>query len=231
MAAIKTEKTPGLFGVYLSGIISIWIGGILGFVFMATSPTKAFPSLDAYRAAQAEEDAPRASKPGNAFYIEGPLLRTRSWEAKREQLSAPGPQTVSLSIGELNMWANSRFTAASPPSNLKDAKLLIVPGIPNFAAVEERGFYINLPLSVIILGRSYECMLVAVGTLDTSGFQAESVSFNAAAIPLPSVLGARALESVAQAFQTSEDFGIITQAFERAESVNWGTDGLTFRLR
>lgn len=231
MATIKPEKTPSLFGVYINAAIMICFGGILGFFYLTTFPAQAFANMPAYEAARAEADSPEIPKPGDGFYIEGPILASRSWEAKRRLLNEPGPQAVSLSAGEMNMWMDSHFSAALETPGVKGSNLVVIPGIPNFAVVEGQGFYINLPLSIFIFGTKYECTLTALGSVTSDGFQARSVSLNSAALPLPSILGEQVLVSLAKAFQSTEDYKIVAEAFTRVESITMEPNALVLSLR
>lgn len=231
MASIKAKKAPNLFGVYLVAAIMVWFGGLLGFVYLTTFPTKAFADMREYQAARGQTDSAQAPRPGDQFYIRGPILASRSWESKREALTAAGPQTVSLSAGEMNAWVNARLSTAAPALNAQDSDLVIVPGLPNFAIVQGDGFYINIPLSVFVFGSQHEIKLTAIGSVGKGGFKPASVSLNAAALPLPGILGGQVLRSFAQAFQSTEDYEIVAEALHRSESISMEADALVFSLR
>lgn len=233
MGSLKPEKTPSLFGVYVIAALMAWFGGLLGFAYLTIFPLQSYGRMAEYEAARAEAEAeePYLPKPGNGFYIEGEVLASRSWEQKRERLSASGPQTVSLSAGEMNAWMDARFSSAGPASGAEKSNLVLVPGVPNFAAVEGQGFYVNLPLTVIFFGNQFECVLSALGEVSADGFEAKSVSLNSAAIPWPSVIGDYVLKTLAEAFQSSEDYKIVSGALDRAESVSMEASTLTLELR
>jgi hypothetical protein len=231
MVAKKENKKSGLFGVCLIAPIMVWLGGLAGFLYLTAFPAKPFSSMREYEAARVEADSSELPKPSDAFYIKGPTLASRSWEAKRRSLSETGPQAVTLSAGEINAWMDGRFSSVIPTANAKESKMLVVPGVPNFAVVEERGLYLNLPLTVVLFGSKYDCMLITLGTVSENGFEVSSVSLNGAAIPLPGLVGASILQSLAQAFQSTEDYGIVAAAFERAESVTMESGAVVFRLR
>lgn len=231
MPIAKEKKAPSLFGVYLVAAIMVWLGVVLGFVYLTTFPTKGFANMREYKEARLDKDSPGVPKPDDGFYINGPILASRSWEAKRERLNAEGPQTVSLSAGELNAWVNARLSAALPTLNAKDSNLVVVPGLPNFAVVEKHGFYINLPLTVFIFGSKREYTLTATGSVGKSGFKPDSVSLNRAALPLPGILGKWVLSLLGRSFQSTEDYKIFAQALNRAESISIEADALVFSLR
>jgi hypothetical protein len=231
MVAIKEEKSPSLFGVYLVALVVAWFGGLLGFVYLTTFPLQAHASMSEYEAARAELDTPEIPKPDDGFYIEGAISSAQSWEAKRALLSKPGPQTVTLTEGEMNAWMESRLSVVEPTAGTQDSNLVVVPEIPRFAIVEGRGLYINLPLSVYIFETRYEYVLSALGSVNTGGFEPESVSLNRAALPIPSILGARVMRTLAEAFQSTEDYKILVEALDRAASVSIESDALVFELR
>lgn len=231
MPSVKPEKPPSLLGVYLIGCIMAWFGGLLGFIYLATFSPKAFADMVEYAVAHEEKETPEFSKPGDSFYIKGPILTSRSWETKRALLNESGPQTISLSVGEMNAWMDSRFSAALSSPERKQTNFVVIPGVPNFAVVEEQGFYVNLPLSIVIFGKKYDCVLIALGSVTTGGFEPHSVSLNSAALPLPKIVGSRVLQSLAQAFQSTEDYGIVTRAIERAESIKMERNALVLSLR
>jgi hypothetical protein len=231
MVSVKERKTSNLFGVYLVGAIMVWFGGLLGFAYLTAFPMKAFASIGEYEDARASADSPRLPKPGDGWFISGPILASGSWEAKREALKAEGPQTVSLSAGEMNAWVNARLSATTTPLNKEDSNLVVVPGLPNFAVVEGRGLYINLPLAAYVFGTKREYTLTAIGSVGEGGFKPLSVSLNRAALPFPEILGAQVVQAFAQAFQSTEDYEILAQAFNRAESISVEANTLVFNLR
>lgn len=88
MSSPKPEKIPSLFGGYIIAALMVWCGGLLGFAYLTIFPLQSYGRMVAYDAARAEAEEPHLPKPGNGFYIEGQVLASRSWEQKRERLSA-----------------------------------------------------------------------------------------------------------------------------------------------
>ncbi|TVP75038.1 MAG: hypothetical protein EA353_14640 [Puniceicoccaceae bacterium] len=233
-AALESESSPSLFGVYFFAVWMALIGAILGFVYLATFPAESYASLRHYEralATVAKAGETKFAKPGDAYYISGPFSETRSWEAKRELLNTPGPQTVRLSVGEINTWAAARFRGTESTADAGKSNFLIVPGVPNMAIVSGHGLYLNLPLSISFFGEPQQHVLTAIGDVGPDGYQVHSLSLGNARLPAPDILGAQILGALWQAFQSTEEYAILSQAFERATAVELEGQAVVFTLR
>jgi hypothetical protein len=216
----KTEKSPSILGVYFYAVLIVLFGALLGFAYMMTFPPQAFSSQAEYQASLADSEEPiSAPKPGDAYYIEGPMLRTRSWEAKRELLKAPGGQTVRLSAGEINAWMKAKFRPGLPPTNGEEPSVLIVPGVPNVAITDAGFIYLNLPTTITAYGSTNDFTVSARGVFNAKDLHFEMILVSSAKLPLPDLLGTRLFETLSQSYQSTEEYAIFSEAFARAESV------------
>ncbi len=234
MATVEeNEKQPGVIGFYIYAIIMALFGACLGFAYLATFPAQAFASQAEYEASVAkseEGEEPVFIKPGDAYYIEGPILRSRSWEPKRTQLAAPGPQTVRFSAGEINGWMTAKFRPAAAPTGEDASGLLIVPGVPNVGLVDG-GMYLNLPVNVTAYGASGDYTVSVFGPVDRSGLKVQSIGISSAKVPLPGIIGGQIIDTLSKGYQTTDEYKIIAEAFARADSIAVEVNELVFVLR
>jgi hypothetical protein len=91
--------------------------------------------------------------------------------------------------------------------------------------------YFNLPTTITAYGTTNDFMISARLALDADGLQLQSLSVNSAKVPLPSLLGARILNFLGQAYQSTEDYKILSDALARADSVEVVGQELVFNLR
>jgi hypothetical protein len=178
-----------------------------------------------------DEEAIEPPKPGKAYYIEGPVSRSRSWEPKRNLLAAPGAQTVTMTAGEINAWMAAKFRMAAPPTDEQETDVLILPGVPNVAFAEDGDLYLNLPATISAYGASNDFTISSKCALSATGLRFKNVHISSAKVPFVEQLGARIFEVLAQGYQETEEYGIITQAFARADSVQIKGSALVFELR
>ncbi len=206
-------------------------GGLLGFIYLATFPAEAFSSVEEYEKSIAELEEPIYAKPGDSYYIEGTTVRTRAWEAKRQQLSDGGAQTVSLSAGEINGWMAAKFRVAEPPKSEDEPSVLIQPGIPNVGLVDGEGLFLNVPLTISAYGSSGEYGAYLFGTIEPSGFRIKSMQINCAKIPLPGIFGEQLMNTLSAGYKSTEEYKIIADAFDRVESTSIKDGQLVIVLR
>jgi len=230
--SVSSEKSPSIIGVYFYASLMALLGGLLGFVYLTTFPAQSFATEKEYQTALAdsEEEGPVLPHPGNAYFIEGPVVRSRGWETKRQQFSASGPQTIRLSAGELNGWMDAKFRPGAAPAG-DDSGVLIVPGVPNIAFAEDGTVFLNIPTSVSGYGASNDYTVFARCQINTGGLNFDSVSVSSALVPMPSLLGKKVLEVLAKGYQSTEEYEIVSEAFARAESISVDQGELVFKLR
>lgn len=227
----NAEKPPSNVGVYFYAVLTALFGGLLGFFYLTAFPAQAFASQEEYEASIAELEEPIYSKPGDAYYIEGPILRSRAWEAKRQQLSTAGAKTVSLSAGEINGWMAAKFRVPEPQTGDDAPSILIVPGVPNIGLVDGRGFYLNIPVTITAYGAEGEYALSAFGNLKSSGMEIQSLGISCAKVPLPNLIGKQILNTLSAGYQSTEEYGIVSEALTRVDSVTVEGDQLVIVLR
>jgi hypothetical protein len=233
MSAASSEKSPSIFGVYFFAVLIALFGGLLGFFYMTTFEAQAFSSQAAHAAFVESLEEPIASvKPGDAYYIEGAVLPTRSWEAKRAQLAAPGAQSLAFSTGEINAWMSAKFRpGGAAPGGEGEGSILIVPGVPNVAIGDQGVFYLNLPAKISAYGSTNDFIVSARCSVSADGLQFQSVNVSSAKVPLPNLLGAKILEVLSQGYQATEEYKIIADAFARADSIVAEGNSLAVQLR
>lgn len=229
--SVKSEKSPSVLGFYFYASLMALFGASLGFVYMVNFPAQAFSSQKEYEASLAELEAPiPAPKPGDAYFVEGPVVRTRTWEPKRAQLVAAGPQTVKFSAGEINAWMTAKFRPGSSPAG-EVSSVLIVPGVPNVAITEAGTLYLNLPTTITAYGSSSDFTVSARCVVDASGLQFKTIQVSSAKVPFPNSLGKKIFEILSQSYQSSEEYTILSDAFARANSIELIGGELVFKLR
>ncbi len=228
----KTEKSPSALGAYFYAVLVALFGALLGFVYMTTFPAQAFSSQKDYEASLEDLEEPiPAAKPGDAYYVEGAVLQTRTWEAKRQQLEASGSQKVRLSAGEINSWMAAKFRPGVSPAGDDAPSVLIVPGVPNFAMTEAGTLYLNLPTTITAYGSTNDFTISARCVANETGFDFATIQVSSAKVPLPNLLGRKIIETLSQGYQSTDEYQIISDAFARAESVEVAGGELILNLR
>lgn len=232
MEAANTEQSIAYFGIYLRGMLLALLGGLIGFIYMTSFKAQAFSSEAEHVVSLEETQGPAARpKPGGAYYLVGDVARTRAWQAKREQLAAAGKQTVKFKEGELNAWMSANLIPGAAPAGEDQASVLIIPGLPNLAIATDGLVYFNLPTIISAYGATNDFTISARLVLDADGLQLQALSVNSAKVPLPSLLGAKILRFLGQAYQSTEDYKIVSDSFARADSVEVVGQELVFNLR
>ncbi len=233
MTADSSDKSPSVLGVYFYATLMALFGALLGFAYMATFAAQAFSSQADYEASLAKLEEPiPAPKPGGAYYIEGDVSRTRTWEPKRLQLTAAGAQTVRFTEREINSWMAAKFRPGVASSAEGESDFLIAPGVPNLAITEAGDVYFNVPTTITAYGASDDFTISARCALDSSaGVQFTAVNISSARVPLPSIIGAKIYDVLVQGYKSTEEYKIISEAFARAESIEVVGGELVFKLR
>ncbi|MDA9317201.1 hypothetical protein N9Q19_00160 [Puniceicoccaceae bacterium] len=227
----NVEKPPSDLGVYFYAILTALVGGLLGFFYLTAFPAQTFYSQEEYEASIAELEEPIYSKPSDAYYIKGPVLKTRAWEAKRQQLSASGAKTVRLSAGEINSWMASKFRVPEPQAGDDGPNILILPGVPNVGLVDGRGFYLNLPITITAYGAKGDYSLSAFGNLKPSGMKIKALGIRSAKVPLPNLIGKQILNTLSAGYKSTKEYRIVSEALARIESVEVEGDELVIVLQ
>lgn len=227
----KKENVPTLLGVNLLALLMAYIGAALGFFYLASIPAQAYTEKSSLRDDLSADGNPPYSKPGDAFYFTAPVSRDNSWERRVDELKQPGAREVMITAGEINGWLSAGLGRLAWASNIDDAGIVITPGVPNVAIVEDFGMYINLPFSMSIFGSKQELTLTTVGYPSTRGFVMESVSLGNAKIPAARLLGPTVAKALIKAYRSTEEYQLMRDVIERAQAValEAGAVRLSFR--
>lgn len=230
--SVKKEKSPSLFGVYFYAILMALFGALLGFAYLLTFPAQAFSSQKEYEASLSDLEEPLpAPKPGDAYYVEGPINSSLSWVPKRELLKSSAPQTVRFSAGEINGWVTDRFRPGVPPSGEDETNILVVPGVPNVAITDAGTMYFNLPTTISAYGSKNTFTVSARCVFDGAEIHLKTVQVGSAKLPFPNLLGSRLMAPLAQSFQSTGEYEVISGALARVESIEIVGGELVLKLR
>lgn len=218
--SLKPGKSPSELGLYFYATMMALFGATLGFAYMLSFPAQAFSSQEAYATMLAARAEPiPESKPGDAYYIEGSVLKTRTWELKRAQLTTKGAQTVKFAEGEMNAWLSAKFRPSTTPVGEEKPSILIVPGAPNIAITPSGSLYLNLPTKISCYGSASEFTVSARCSIEPSGLKFEKTQVNNARVPFPNILGSKIFETLLQGYQSTEEYSILSDALARADSI------------
>jgi len=230
-ASLKKKSDPNNFLVFLYGAMMAASGVFLGILYLMSFPLVAYSSLGERERAMEERES-MVPVPGDAFYIEGPVLRSRGWESKREALLEAQSGSVTVTVGEINAWLEDNFRVSAQSGEASDG-LTILPNTPNLGMSESGEIYLNLPCKITGYGLDGEYVLSARVTYAGSqptGLQVHQFQLGGAAIPLPSVLGAKLIRSVMGAYSGSEEYASMNDFWSRLASVEVSEGALVFTL-
>jgi len=222
-AAIKKkEKEPSAFLAYFFAVLMAFIGMILGMMYLFSFPLQAFSSIAEQQESINERDVPGVI-PGDAFYIEGPILRTEAWKRKRELLLSGAESELVITAGEINAWLAAEFNPIKRQGDDSDERsILIVPAQPNVGISENNTLYVNLPAKVTGYGIDDEYVFSAVGHFKEGApakFVVEHLQFGGTAIPLPTLFGSEIVRSLMESYSQFDELETILDAWQRVESV------------
>jgi hypothetical protein len=217
MAAANTKQSIACFGIYFFGMPFALLGALIGFVYMMTFAAQAFSSEAEYVLSLEDTQGPTATpKPGGAYFLVGDVARTRAWKPKRYQLAAADEQTVKFNEGEINTWMTANLCPGAAPAGEDQPCILIIPGLPIVAIATDGLVYFNLSTKITTCGATNDFTISARVVLDADGLQLQAVSVSSAKI----------LRFLAQGYQSTDDYKIVSGSFSRADSVkvvgrNW----------
>ncbi|PXA03970.1 hypothetical protein DDZ13_10050 [Coraliomargarita sinensis] len=217
----KEKSEPSHWPVYLYGAAMAFLGMLLGIIYMMSFPLKGYSSLEE-RKVEMEARESLDPVPGDAFYIEGPTLRSRTWELKRKELIEGTAQTITLSPGEINAWFGANFRSSVPVTEEESSGLTLVPDVPNLGISEEGTLYLNLPSDITGYGLDGDYVLSAQARYSRGTpvkLVVDRLQVGGAAIPLPGQLGAQMVSKVIKGFSAAEEYKVIREAWDRVQSV------------
>lgn len=228
----KEKKEPSVSIALIYAAMMSFFGVIVGMVYLMSLPLQGFSSM-AERAKAREERNSLDPVPTDAFYLEGPVLQTSSWEAKRNRLINGGAGVLEISPGEINAWFASKFQPSSGPPAKNEEGILIVPGQPNVAVSEEGVFFVNLPAQVSGYGMNAEYVLSAIGGYSSGApavFKIDQLKIGSAKMPLPDLLGSQIIDVLTQSYKQTKEYKTILSAWERVDSVEFSGSSLRLKL-
>lgn len=228
----KEKSEDSRLLVFLYAVVMAAFGVFLGMIYLMSFPLEAYSSLKE-RGEALEGRESLDPIPGDAFYIEGPILRTRGWELKREQFINGSAGTIRVSPGEINAWFASNFRAATPSTEKAKSDFTLSPKVPNLGFSEAGTVYLNLPADISVYGIDGHYVLsahVRYAEGAPARLVVEHLRIAGARIPFPRVLGSRIVSRIVKGFSSAEEYILISKAWNRVESVEFGENELLFTL-
>lgn len=222
MSSQKKEKSEaGLVFVGISALMMAGFGAMLGFIYLMSFPLKEFSSMgERVEALEAREST--EAIPGDAFYIEGPILRSSSWENKRQQFLDGNVSTIKVTAGEINAFLERKFRSSAVPVDEDHAGLMIEPEAPNIGISGEKATFLNLPARIKGYGLDGSYVFSAKVRFSRSsppGLSVDRLQIGGAAVPLPGILGKAVVSSIRRAFSSAEEYQVISSAWSVVQSV------------
>lgn len=227
------EKELTIGGILMSAVLMALVGMVLGFAFLVSFPLKVFSSAKD-EADFLEKTEMVAPIPGSIYYFKGPQLRGSGWEQKRGQFLSGEVTSVSMTDGELNSWAAANFRKPSASSVEEEPSVLILPGVPNFFALDSDSFYVSIPTEIVLLGHSDNYIFVAKGHFSeglTVKYVIDELHVNNASIPVVGGIANKVMAILIRAYSGLEEVNSIGTAWERLESVELEANVIRFKLR
>lgn len=216
----KTSETSLLFiGIY--ACMMLWIGCFLGFISLILFPLKSYAKEQEHEQAL-EERAFSHPMPGDAYYIEGPISRSSSWELKRQQLIDGSASTIRISVGEVNAWLNAKFRALATPQDEEARGLIIEPDRPNVGISEAGTIYLNLPTKLTGYGLDGGYVMSARVRFKDGAparLAINRLQIAGAAVPFPRLIGSGIASRLIAAFSSAEEYGVMRDAWQAVQSV------------
>jgi hypothetical protein len=225
------EKELTLSGILTAGSLMALLGMLLGFVFLASFPLKVFSNIND-QAALLESTQSGALRPGAIYYFKG-AERAANWESKRRQLLDGTAQDISLTNGELNAWMRAKFRPGVAASTDEKANLQILPGVPNFCALDKDSLYISVSTQLVAFGSSSSYQIFCKGHFSegpTIRYVVDELRLNNAAIPLTGI-GGLVIKTLLKGYSGTQEFSDMKAVWQRLESVELAGNVIRLRLR
>lgn len=232
-SAIKEKSEHSRLLVFLYALAMVGFGVFFGIIYLMSFPLEAYSNLDERNAALEGRES-LAPVPGDAYYIEGPTLRTRTWEEKRELLLDGSARTLRVTPGEINAWFEAKFRGGKSEAEEDVSGLTLEPDTPNLGINEEGTIYLNLPADITGYGLDGSYVLSArVRYADGAppSLVVEHLQIGGAAVPFPRVLGAQFADKIIKAFQIAEEYAVFREAWGRIESLETEKGALVLTLK
>ena len=227
----KPDQEPNIFITLASGLGLASMGMFLGIAYFISFPLQVYKNQTELNEAIDKKESPYL-RPGDSYYFEGPVLRTKSWAPKREQLLAGEAKQLSFETGEINGWLDTYFKPVAPASAEESSGITIRPEVANVAVVDEGRMYLSLPATLDAFGWEGEFVLSASGYFKSGSparFVVTQTNLNGAR--LPGFVGKLLVRRMAGAYRRTEEYGQIIQGWQQVESVELGDGALQLSLR
>lgn len=218
---IKEKPESSALLVFVYAFLMACFGCFLGLIYLMSFPLEPYSNLSE-REKVLEGRESLDPIPGDAFYIEGLTLRTRSWETKRKQLIDGSTPTIRVSVGEINAWFEANFRSAVTKGDEETSGLEIVPDMPNIGISDDGTTYLNLPAEISGYGIDGEYVFsaqVRYNSGSPANLSVDNLQIGGAAVPLPSIFGAHVVSTIMKAFSSAEEYAVMRQAWSRVSSV------------
>lgn len=220
-SANKEKPDHSRLFIFLYALALGAIGFFLGMMYLMSFPLEGYSSMEE-RATALEGRESLDPIPGDAFYIEGSTLRSRTWETKRQQLIDGSSPTITVTTGEINAWFEAKFRSSTVVTGEEASGLTLVPEIPNLGISEAGTLYLNLPAEITGYGLDGNYVLSAQVRYTSgapAGLVVDHLQIGGAAVPMPGQLGAHLVSTIIEAFSSAEEYAIFSEAWSRVESV------------
>ncbi|MFP4157686.1 MAG: hypothetical protein ACLFU4_08725 [Opitutales bacterium] len=231
MPKSEPVQEPPLYLTVLTAFGWASMGVVFGLVYFISFPLQVYTNQSELNEAIDRKESPHVA-PGEAYYFEGPVLRTKSWAPKRKQFVSGEAEQLRFEVGELNGWLESYFKPVKQGPGEDSGGLTIRPDVGNLAIVDAGRMYVNLPARLEVFGWQGEFVLSATGQFKSGSparFKVERMYLNNAR--LPAVVGKQLLNRLVGAYRRTEEYGQIRQAWQRVESVELEEGALRLNLR
>ncbi|MFU8847945.1 MAG: hypothetical protein ACNA77_04415 [Opitutales bacterium] len=227
---MKEKSEQSLLFVFIYALMMVWMGGLLGFMTLFSFPLKAYANEEDHAKALEARESSHAI-PGDAFYIEGPVARSPSWESKRQQLIDATVPEVRISVGEVNAWLEAKFRVGTPSAGEEGAGLVLRPERPNMGLSRAGTIYLNLPAKISGYGLDGAYVLsarVSYKEGSPASLIVDHLQIAGAAVPLPRIIGAKLVSALINGFSSADEYAVLREAWSRVQSVE--TTDSTFIL-
>lgn len=218
---MKKTSEPSVLFIGIYACLMVWFGVMLGFVALMLFSLKAYASEQEHeKAIEGREFA--HMMPGDAYYIEGPISRSPSWEAKRQQLIDGSEKTIRISVGEVNAWLDAKFRVVATQQDEEARGLVIEPDRPNVGISQTGVIYLNLPTKLRGYGLDGKYVLSArVRYKDgaPASLVIDRLQIAGASVPFPRFIGAGIASRLMTAFSSAQEYSVLVQAWQQVQSV------------
>jgi len=207
----EEEYVPTPLSVALGALFGVTVGVLLAGFNLAVVPPLVVNELP--------EEKDR--KPGAVYFIRGGDAGGADWRSSRDAfVTSTAP--VSVSEGELNVWARSQFRVSAPASDAAFLSVQVLPDPPGFRVLDEQ-MEVSSNVRVNAFGSAQTFVFQARGKFVNRGgrweFEPERAFLGSCPLPITAGLARRFLGSLTKTFTGHEEYVEISNAWERLREV------------